>query len=82
MDSDCTQVGTKGSVHQQPNPTDKVVRAVARAQDCTSTDLPPLAYVLDPEALDSLVQSGSTVKFEYNGHHVTVSPQEVTVRDT
>ncbi|AGB32594.1 hypothetical protein C488_13048 [Natrinema pellirubrum DSM 15624] len=58
-------------------PSETVVRAVASALDTTPLDLrPPLYERVDPEALDSLVRSGSRdlrVRFRYQGRPVVVT---------
>lgn len=56
--------------------SENVVTAVASALDTSPLDLtPPLYERVDPEALDSLVQSGPAdlhVRFRYNGCTVAV----------
>jgi hypothetical protein len=52
-----------------------VVEAVATVEGTSATDLhPPLASVVDPEALSKLCEDGESVvvRFEYRGHEVTV----------
>lgn len=57
-----------------------VVEAVAFIHDADPTDLDPLFEVLDPDALDALVDdeagesSVDTVTFVYEGLEVTVDP--------
>jgi hypothetical protein len=72
-----------------------VVEAVARAQGVDAIELPPLATVVDPDALDSLFRSrpdGSDrigtrgfdgeVRFPYAGWEVTVrSETDIVVRE-
>lgn len=53
-----------------------LVRRVAEAKGVEPTDLPPLGYSVDPEALEALVSGeapeGMAVSFEYCGFDVTV----------
>lgn len=72
-----------------------VVEAVARAKGVDAIELPPLATVVDPDALDSLFRSrpdGSDragtrgfdgeVRFPYAGREVTVrSETDIVVRE-
>ena len=54
-----------------------VIQAVARANECTPAEIPPLFGAIDPDALDALYINGSpTVEFEYAGHLVTITPDE------
>ena len=55
--------------------SESVVMAVAEANDVSPIDLRPLNDVIDPDALDSLFQTGTTgeLTFEYEGHHVVVT---------
>ncbi|WP_254532376.1 HalOD1 output domain-containing protein [Natrinema gelatinilyticum] len=57
----------------------KVVEKIAKQEGVQPEELrPPIHYVIDTDALDSLYQSGdaertpSQVEFEYNGYTVTV----------
>lgn len=61
-------------------PSEAVVAAVAAAENVAQTDLPPLFDSIDPDALDSLFESGplaerstGTVSFSYAGHEVSVT---------
>lgn len=57
-------------------PSDALVRAVAVVKNVEPTRLTPLATVVDPEALDSVVgvdRSAATVRFPYEGYRVAVS---------
>lgn len=64
-----------------------VVEAVATCEDVSEGNLPPLADVINPEALDELFEPradgsprrGGMVRFEYCGHTVVVDDGEVTV---
>lgn len=57
-------------------PATRVVTAVAAAADTDPVDLPPLYDTLDPEALNTLInssESGSVLlTFSYTGYRVTV----------
>lgn len=55
--------------------SEAVVMAVADAKDVEPTELRPLNDVVDPDALDTLFQNGTTgeLTFEYEGHHVVVT---------
>lgn len=68
----------------------EVVKAVAAKRGVIETDLPPLAEVINPDALDNLFGSRSTrmtrkggkVTFMYCGYSVTVTASgEVTVEE-
>ena len=63
-----------------------VVQAVADARGTAQLALPPLADVLDPDALDALYAGErpvSRVTFEYAGYSVSVAPDRtVTVTAT
>lgn len=63
-----------------------VVRAIAEARETSPLALPPLADVLDPDALDALYageRAASRVTFEYAGYSVAVAPDRtVTVTAT
>lgn len=53
-----------------------MVAAVADATDVRPVDLPPLFDTIEPEALDSVVEStdeGTEIVFEYHDHVVTVT---------
>lgn len=65
-------------------PTHRVVNAIAEETDADATSLtPPLGSVVDPEALNRLVGSADgtdvTVTFEYAGHEVSLSGDDLTV---
>jgi hypothetical protein len=61
-----------------------VVEAVADAKDVSVLELPPLSRVVDPEALNRLVESvdgdpaapGTAVEFQYADYLVTVRGDE------
>lgn len=62
--------------------TEAIVDAIADAEDVSPLDLePPLASVIDPDALEGLVESMSRcpgddpgrIQFVYSGYTVTVS---------
>ncbi|MFC6953957.1 HalOD1 output domain-containing protein [Halorubellus litoreus] len=51
----------------------RVIEAAAARTDRDELDLPPLAEVVDPEALDTIADDSSAVlTFPYAGMHVTV----------
>lgn len=55
--------------------TERVADALAAATGTDPTRLePPLYDVVDPDALDALVEgaTGVRVSFDYDGHHVVV----------
>lgn len=55
--------------------TQRVVEALAAALDTDPTDMnPPLYCVIDPDALNSLAESDTPVRvqFDYQGHTVLV----------
>ncbi|NHN42871.1 hypothetical protein G9C85_14720 [Halorubellus sp. JP-L1] len=59
------------------NPVPRIVDAVAEAEDVDALALePPLADVVDPDALESLLEETSTstleIQFRYQGHDVLV----------
>lgn len=67
-----------------------VVEAVATREGVPVSDLPPLAEVVDPDALDGLfapslggtTRLGGRVTFEYCGYHVVVNASgDVTVEE-
>lgn len=56
--------------------TTTIVTAVAEARDVSPLDLPPVASVVDPDALEGLFRGRETngeVTFTYAGHRVTVT---------
>lgn len=61
-----------------------VYTAIAELTDRSPMELAPLASVIDPDALDAIVASGTSagsfhVSFEYSGHWVTVTTDEVVL---
>lgn len=62
-----------------------VVTKIANREDVSPTDLPPLSRSIDPDALDSLVDSpGSdtvSISFTYCGYDVTIDSSGVTVHE-
>jgi hypothetical protein len=59
-------------------PSTGVARAVARAEGCEPTDLPPLYDAIDPGALDSLFDSTNPDRsvetaFRLDGYEVRIS---------
>ena len=70
-------------------PSTGVIETIAVASDRKPTDIEPLYDTLDPDALDTLIRSsrndsvgeGTSVRFEFAGHDVTVqSDGTVSVR--
>lgn len=66
----------------------EVIRAVAACSNREPEDLPSLAHVIDPDALDALFEpkpdgtprAGGTLTFSYAGYEVRISGnQEVAV---
>lgn len=63
-----------------------VVEAVAADKGVEPTDLPPLHGAIDPDALDAVVETGSTggrifyVEFEFTDRVVTIEGTDVSVR--
>ena len=61
-----------------------VYTAIAGLTGRSPMELAPLASVIDPDALDAIVASGTPagsfhVSFEYSGHWVTVTTDEVVL---
>ena len=55
-----------------PRPSIALVEAVADRKKVDPTDLPPLYDVVDPDALDTLLDDVEEVSFAYSGYHVTL----------
>lgn len=74
------------SVEAAP-PSHAVVERVAAREGVEPTELTPLYDVVDPDAVDTLVErtvgSGSSLKiqFKYHGHDVTVTGEGVVHLD-
>jgi hypothetical protein len=63
-------------------PSEIIVNRIADVNDCDPTEIPPLYEAIDPDALDSLfLHSSPAVQFEYAGHQVTITPNEVILVD-
>lgn len=63
----------------------KVIMGVAKQEDVDPTELPPLNYAVDADALDALFankkEGNIRVEFSYNGHEVQIeSGDEPRVR--
>lgn len=61
-----------------------VVRAIAAYTETEPEELDPLYWVIDPEALDTVISRTTTsvrVQFEYEGVSVTVNPERVILDD-
>lgn len=72
------------SFHGPETVTEAIVSAVAEAEDASPLALPPLARVVDPDALGEVMRENEdvTVEFIYHGYQVCVSGSgQVTVRD-
>ncbi|MXR40455.1 hypothetical protein GRX01_03700 [Halobaculum sp. WSA2] len=59
------------------NPIPQIVEAVAKAEDVEPVTLePPLAEVVDPDAVETLVEDSTAsdlkIRFEYRGHDILV----------
>lgn len=54
------------------------IHAVSSLQECEPCELTPLYETIDPEMLDELCESqqNGTVKFVFNGFHITVEQGE------
>ena len=63
-----------------PNPSVRVVGAVASASNVDPLECPPLYEAVNPSALDSLFTGATTssgrLRFEYAGYDVTVSADD------
>lgn len=67
----------------ETTPSERVVDAVAEAEDVDPIELEPLYAAIDPDALDAVVRSqqegriaprtSTLVRFEYQGYRVTVA---------
>ncbi|QRV15942.1 HalOD1 output domain-containing protein [Haloterrigena salifodinae] len=66
-----------GSPDDRRPPSERVVEAVATASGTSPLDFEPTLYdAVDPEALDSLVRSGSDelrIQFRYGGRSVHIT---------
>lgn len=63
-------------------PSEVVIHTVADARDTDPLDLPPLYNAIDPEALDTAVDTTTTgeITFDYAGFTITVTDTtEVTL---
>lgn len=60
-------------------PSEDVVQTVAAREGADPTSLDPLYEAIDPDALDSAVDSGAVVSFEYEGYEITVDEGTVTI---
>lgn len=64
-------------------PSVRVIEAVDDATDADLLSMEPLYETIDPDALDAMVESGidGHVRFEFNGHDVTVYGDGTVVVD-
>ena len=75
MNNASTDTITTPSVHSPDEVIETVVSAVADAEGVSPLELRPLAEVIDPDALNTLVRSGSqdvTIEFTYHEYCVRV----------
>lgn len=84
-----TDISLSASANPSTEPVSTtVITAIADTKDVDPTELPPLYYAIDPDALDQVfqshVQSGPVqVQFTFAGCDVTVtSDSQVTVTPT
>ena len=81
---------TQSRHQRRANPTQKVIRRIAEAEEVSPEELsPPLFEVIDPDALDQLFGNTMTagrmegkVIFTYSGYEVTVSGDGHVAIDT
>lgn len=67
------------------DPSEAIVSAVAEREDVAVTEVPPLYYAIDPDALDRLFDGRrpGEVTFEYAGYEVTVrGPDRISIRES
>lgn len=80
-----TAMNDSDLVKEMPySPSEAVVLGVAQRSGDDPTDLPTLYDVIDPEALDTLIQTSRscTIEFEYAGYHVSVAgPYEISINE-
>lgn len=70
------------SAAQEKLSSTRIIEAVAAADGVTETELPPLYETIDPDALNTVVQDGTTVSFDYAGYRVEIEGKtEIPVRD-
>ncbi|WP_435074257.1 HalOD1 output domain-containing protein [Halorubrum sp. HHNYT27] len=86
MPSD-TSIVERRPTEPDTSTTVAIVRAVAEAKSVSPGELPIMADVIDPEAIDSLFdsdpavgRSGVALSFDYCGYSVQVSDDFVTIR--
>ena len=62
------------SQSSEQSPIESIVSAVAKAEGVPETEVTPLYAVLDPEALEAVLESSAlaTVSFEFEGYEITV----------
>ena len=62
----------------QERPSRKIIERVAEATETDSVQLPPLYDDVDPDALDTLIQtmSDGELTFTYSGVKVTITSDE------
>ncbi|MFA9417403.1 HalOD1 output domain-containing protein [Natrinema sp. HArc-T2] len=80
------------TLHTTPNSSTIVLQIIETVAAADNTDPatmnPPLADVIDPDALQELLEHGSTdadraleVRFRYRGHEITVTDDETVELD-
>ena len=68
------------TITENDRPSTALLHAVAEHTSTPVLELQPLADVIDPEALDSLVQHGSDVRLAFDYHDLTVTVESDRVR--
>ena len=71
------------SMDSAERPSDGVIAAMAEQADCSPLELKPLGTAIDPEALDKVLETGTStsVSFECCGAEFTVTNEEVYIQD-
>lgn len=90
MDQTSVDTGSSYQVSESQQLSERVVQAVAAADDVDPLELPPLFGAIDPDALDTLFEtsigadspSDGEVQFGYHGYSITVTADgDVTLDD-
>lgn len=73
----------KYSIDGNERPSEAVINAMAERADCSPLELKPLGTVIDPEALDAVLNTGtrSKVTFRCYGAAFTVTQEEIRIED-
>lgn len=80
-----SEVPDSSTAREPPATTEDIVCAVAERKGVGPTELDPLYHTIDPEALDSMVSHTETtvrISFDYEGYHVTIEDDTVTLEET